>query len=121
MLAAALRDGIVDNLVFNPPYRREKGADKDLAWLFVEKALRIARHKVAVLHRLAWGFEGMGDRRRPSRSAWLETKPLARVWSFPWRVNIPPGRLLRAGKVKRGGGSMPYAWFVFEKGWQGPP
>lgn len=120
MLGAHVRDGLIDNIVMNPPYRRQKGDDKDLAWRFVEKALDTARHKVAVLHRLAWGVEGMGDTNRPSRAAWLETAPLARVWAFSWRVNIPPGAMLRAGTVKRGGGSIPYAWFVFEQGWRGP-
>lgn len=93
---------VVDNLIFNPPFAK--------AQAFVEKALTIATHKVAALNRLAW-IEGQG------RSAWLQTTPLARVYAFPWRLNMPPGD--HTGPRK--GGAVAFAWFVWEIGWQGPP
>jgi hypothetical protein len=74
---------------------------------------RIA-HKVAMLLPLTF-LEG--QRKAP----WLQSTPLARVHVFTWRISMPPGELLVAGKVKPEGGKKCFAWFVFEHGWQGPP
>lgn len=91
-----------EHLIFNPPF--------NLADMFVRKALTIATHKVAALNRLAW-LEGQ------ARSAWLQTTPLARVWVFPWRLNMPPGD--HAGPRK--GGAVAFAWMVWRHGWTGAP
>lgn len=96
------RGWLFDNLIFNPPFNK--------AQAFVEKALAIATHKVAALNRLAW-LEGQG------RAAWLQSTPLARVYVFPWRLNMPPGD--HTGPRK--GGAVAFAWMVWEHGWQGPP
>lgn len=90
------------NLIFNPPFNE--------AQAFVERALTIATHKVAALNRLAW-LEGQ------QRSDWLQGTPLARVYVFPWRLNMPPGD--HTGPRK--GGAVAFAWCVWEHGWQGPP
>lgn len=95
----------VDNIVCNPPFK--------LATAFVDKALTIASHKVAMLLPLTF-LEG--QRKAP----WLQRTPLARVHVFSWRISMPPGELLVAGKVKPEGGKKCFAWFVFEHGWQGP-
>lgn len=95
-----------DNVIANCPYK--------VAQAYAERALKIARHKVALLLPLTF-LEGS------KRSAWLATSPLARVHVFPWRISMPPGEMLQAGEVEPVGGKKAYAWFVWEKGWQGPP
>jgi len=92
----------VNNIVTNPPFNK--------AQAFVEKALTIATHKVAALNRLAW-IEGQ------QRSDWLQTTPLARIYAFPWRLNMPPGD--HTGPRK--GGAVAFMWCVWEIGWTGPP
>lgn len=93
------------NIICNPPYKHAQ------AW--AERALSIAKHKVALLLPLTF-LEGQ------ARSQWLESSPLARVHVFPWRISMSPGELLTAGKVEPTGGKKAYAWFVWEHGWQGP-
>jgi hypothetical protein len=99
-------DGI-DNIVSNPPFH------KDVLVPWIDKALSIAAHKVAMLLPLTF-LEGR------KRVAWLETTPLARVHVFAWRISMPPGELLQAGAVRPEGGKKAFAWFVWEKGWTGP-
>lgn len=96
---------VVDNIISNPPF--------NLAQAFAERALSIARHKVAFLLPLTF-LEGM------KRAQWLSASPLARVHVFSWRISMPPGELLAAGKVKPVGGKKAFAWFVWERGWVGP-
>jgi len=55
-----------------------------------------------------------------ARAAWLQTTPLARVHVFSWRISMPPGELLTAGKLKATGGKKCFAWFIWEIGWRGP-
>lgn len=95
----------IDNIVCNPPF--------NLAREFVTCALVMASHKVAMLLPLTF-LEGA------KRSRWLQTTPLARVHVFPWRISMPPGDLLAAGKVRPVGRKNAYAWFVWEQGWRGP-
>jgi hypothetical protein len=95
----------VDNIVSNPPF--------NLAREFIDKALTIAAHKVAMLLPLTF-LEG--QRKAP----WLRSTPLARVHVFTWRISMPPGELLVAGKVKPEGGKKCFAWFVWEHGHAGP-
>lgn len=95
----------VDNIVCNPPFKDPT--------LYVDRALAIARHKVACLLPLTF-LEGM------KRAQWLSASPLARVHVFSWRISMPPGELLAAGAVKPQGGKKAFAWFVWEQGWVGP-
>jgi len=95
----------IANIVSNPPF--------NLSRQFADKALSIATHKVAFLLPLTF-LEGQ------ERCVWLETTPLARVHVFAYRVSMPPGELLTAGKVKPEGGKKAFAWFVWEQGWRGP-
>jgi hypothetical protein len=96
----------VDNIISNPPF--------NLARPFIDKALTIASHKVAMLLPLTF-LEGQ------ARARWLATTPLARVHVFSWRISMPPGELFVAGKIKAEGGKKCFAWFCWEHGWQGPP
>lgn len=97
--------GLIANIVSNPPF--------NLARHFVDKALSIATHKVAFLLPLTF-LEGA------ARAQWLDTTPLARVHVFSWRISMPPGELLAAGKVRPTGGKKAFAWFVWERNWRGP-
>ncbi len=92
----------VDNIVTNPPY----GVIEE----YVAHALRLADRKVAILARLAF-LEG--QKRRAKFAAW----PLARVWVSSRRMSMPPG----GTEIPAKGGTIAYAWFVFEHGHSGPP
>lgn len=95
----------IDNIVCNPPYKDPTR--------YVDRALCIARHKVACLLPLTF-LEG------EKRARWRLRTPLARIRTFSWRINMPPGELLQAGKVEAKGGTKAFAWFIWEHGWQGP-
>jgi hypothetical protein len=95
----------VDNVISNPPF--------NLAREFIDRALTIATHKVAMLLPLTF-LEGQ------ARARWLLTTPLARVHVFSWRISMPPGELLTAGKVEAKGGKKCFAWFVWAKDHEGP-
>lgn len=92
----------VSHIVSNPPYGDIQ------RW--IERALSMADGKVAVLARLAL-LEGQ------KRRAFFADAPLARVWVSSRRMSMPPG----GTDVKAGGGTIAYAWFVFEHGHVGAP
>lgn len=93
---------VVDNIVSNPPFA--------IAEPFLRQALRLARHKVALLLRLSWA-EGQGRR-------WIwDESPIAAIHPFAARVSMPPGDSHVAAK----GGAVAFAWFIWSKDWQGPP
>ncbi len=95
--------GVCDTIITNPPYT--------LAQIFVEHGLRVARRRVIILHRLAWGFEGV------ERGQWIDQMPLARFYSARKRISMPP-----AGRgITPKNGSTAFAWFVFEHGHHGEP
>lgn len=96
-------DHQVDNIVSNPPY--------DKAEAFVRKALAITRFKVAFILRLSF----LESRRRREL---FERTPLARVWVFSDRVSMPPGC---RPDIEAKGGSVAYAWFVWDQDHRGPP
>lgn len=91
-----------DHIISNPPYK--------IIEQFISHALHIVEGKVCLLARLAL-LEGQ------KRRQLLETTPLARVWVSSRRVSMPPG----GTDIKATGGSIAYAWFVWEHGHQGPP
>ena len=70
----------------------------------------MASGKVAVLARLAL-LEGI-KRRELFRST-----PLARVWVSSRRVSMPPG----GSDIEAKGGSIAYAWFVWDHAHTGSP
>jgi hypothetical protein len=91
----------VQNIVTNPPYR--------LAEAFVRKALESTSHKVAMLLKLAF-LEGQ------SRYRLFQETPLKSVYIFSERVS-----LYRGGAENRGGGTIAFAWFVWEHGYAREP
>jgi hypothetical protein len=85
----------VDNIICNPPFK--------LAEDFIERALGIARLKVAMLVRLAF-LEGS---RRHERL--FANRPPARALVFRSRVSMPPG-----GKgIEAKGGAVAFQWLVW--------
>jgi hypothetical protein len=93
-----------DAVITNPPYRDIEA--------FVRRALMGPARKIAVLARLAF-LEGQ-DR---GANFWRHV-PLARVLVFSKRLNMPPADI--PPEVKRAGGTIAFAWFVFEPGHDGP-
>ncbi len=67
--------------------------------------------KVAMLCRLTW-LEGK------ERGLMFRRTPIARVWVFSARVQMPRGG---AEMVKGGGGMIAFAWYVWEHGYVGKP
>ena len=85
-----------DNIVTNPPYNCAEG--------FVASGVRQARHKFALLLRLAF-LEGANR----ANNIFSKTPP-ARVWVFSERITFYP-----AGAERKGSGTTAYAWFVWDK------
>jgi hypothetical protein len=94
---------LAPNVVTNPPFRE--------AQMFVDRALMLTTGKVCMFLRLAF-LEGV------ERGAWFPNTPLARVWIMSRRVPMQRGRLSEAGD---GHGVIAFAWFVWERGHDGPP
>lgn len=93
------------NIVSNPPYA--------LAQAFVEKALSIATHKVAMLVQAKFPYS-------QRRHALFSQRPPARIYFLSTRPSMPPGDKLLAGTVVAKGGKLDYAWIVWSKDHRGP-
>jgi hypothetical protein len=93
------------NIVSNPPFKDAEA--------FVRNGLTIADGKVVFLLRLSW-LTGK------KRSHFLQASPLRRVYVLSPRSSMPPGPVIEAG-VKPGGGTKDFAWFVWERGYEGAP
>jgi len=91
----------VDNIVTNPPY--------NVAEAFVAQGLKLARHKFALLLRLAF-LEGANR----ANTIFLKHPP-ARVWIFSERITF-----YMKGAERAGSGTTAYAWFVWDKHAKGP-
>lgn len=107
-MALAPRDFLAESfdmhgfaMVSNPPY--------SLAEAFVRRALDQGAGKVCILARLAF-LEST------RRTEFFASCGLARVWVSRRRISMPPGGV----DVKAKGGSIAYAWFVFQPGHVGP-
>lgn len=94
-------DRHVANIISNPPY--------GLIEPYIRHALGLAERKVCILARLAL-LEG--QRRR----GLFQTTPLARVWVSAKRISMPPG----GSGIRPEGGSIAYAWFVWDHDHTGP-
>lgn len=95
-------DLLAPNIITNPPFV--------VAQEFAEHALKLGCDKLALICKLAF-LEGV------SRSTWLETTPLRKVYVFKRRLKFN-----RNGDENiKGGGMIAFAWFVWEKGYQGSP
>lgn len=89
----------VNHIVTNPPYR--------LAQQFVEHALSCADSKVAMLCKLAF-LEGK------ARYSLFNQHPIKTVYVFSKRLP-----LTKEGDNRKQSSMIPFAWFVWEKGYAG--
>lgn len=97
-----------DNVITNPPFK--------LAQEFIEKSLDILNDngKIAMFLKVQF-LEGMG------RKEFFEKAPLKYVYVFrarqsPWMNGSPVDE-----KGKKWSSTMCFAWFIFEKGYEGEP
>jgi hypothetical protein len=102
----------LENIISNPPYICAEACVRHL--------LPLARGKVALLLRTAF-LESV------RRDDFYATMPPRRIWVSKERASMPPGvmegRRDRWGAViqpEGRGGTMCYAWFIFEPGYIGP-
>ena len=96
-------DVISDNIITNPPYK--------IALDFVMKAKKQSRNKIAMFLKTVW-LESEG------RYEMFQDKefPLKCVYQFSKRVTLTKG-----GKKMKNSGMIAYAWYVWEKGYEGEP
>lgn len=94
-------DTTYDNIITNPPYK--------LAKEFVDVSLKIAKRKVCMLLKINF-LEGV------TRKEFLKNSPLKYVYVFSKRIS-----LTRHGNPMENKGMITYAWFVWEKGYDGEP
>lgn len=95
-----------DNIVMNPPYGPGEKNQQRLEEQFIDRALQLARGKVAAVLRLAW---------LASRIEWLKSRGCIRIWAIHTRPSMLPGESLVDGEMP-GGGTVDYAWFIFIRG-----
>jgi len=91
-------------IVSNPPFKH--------AQAFVERALEVATHEVAMLLPANW-------RTSDKRSRWLEQTRLWLVLDITPRPSMPPGAVIEAGEAP-GGGREDFAWYLWKKNHTGP-
>jgi hypothetical protein len=96
-----LESRITDNIITNPPY--------NLAEKFVWQSLKLAEKKVALFLRLNF-LESSG------RYQMFKKTPLKQVLVFCKRQTLFPDKI-----VINNGGTIAYAWFIWEKGYIGQP
>ena len=89
----------VNHIITNPPYR--------LAQQFVEHALECVDGKVAMLCKLAF-LEGK------ARYSLFQKNPIKTVYVFSKRLP-----LTKEGDTRKQSSMIPFAWFVWEKGYTG--
>lgn len=92
---------MVANIITNPPFGRG-----DLAMAFIEKAHAVADHKIAV-------FVDLRFIASAKRAGFFARFKPERIWILVPRPSCPPGELLQAGEIKRGGGAQDYCWLIF--------
>lgn len=96
---------LAPNIVSNPPF--------GIAERFVSRAIDLSARKTAMLLPANWV---QGD----TRSRWLETTPLLKVLFITPRPSMPPGPVIEAG-VAPGNGTTDYAWFIWQRDYDGKP
>lgn len=92
----------VDNIVTNPPFFCAKEV--------IEKCLELSNYKVAMLLKLSF-LEGM------KRYDFFQNTPLKKVYVFCKRVTMYP----YGNEKPKNSGTIAYAWYVWEKGYEGEP
>jgi len=93
---------VTDNIITNPPF--------DIGTQFTLHALNVAQRKIAIFHKLAF-LEGTKRATELFSRRQLET-----VYVFSRRVGF-----VIPGQEKHKGGMMAFAWFVWNKEFDGDP
>lgn len=97
---------IYDNVITNPPFK--------YAQEFIEKSLSLSNNKVAIFAKLQL-LEGV------KRREMFKNSPLKKVYVFTKRQTpLRNGQALNPNG-KKWASTMCFAWFVFEKGYNGQP
>lgn len=91
----------VCNIVTNPPYNS--------AQKFIEHGYSLIRRKMALLLRLAF-LEGI----HRANTIFSQIPP-SRIWVFSERISFYP-----KGKSVKGSGTTAYAWYIWDKKYEGP-
>ena len=98
------RFGSVDNVITNPPFR--------FALDFVLQAKKISRKKICILNTTMF-LDGI-----KRYEMWMdEDFPLKTMYQFSGRVGFRKNEVVDQSQS----GLIPWAWFVFEKGYTGKP
>ena len=90
------------SIISNPPF--------DDIHDVAQRCVALAQYKVALICPV----------RRLNAARWLEDLPLRRVWLLTPRPSMPSGSHISEGGYV-GGGTVDFAWLVFEKGYVGVP
>jgi len=94
------------NIISNPPF--------GIAEEFFHHGLSLLPigGKLAFILPMVWlsGFSKKRD--------WLPSSPLRKYFAISPRPSMPPGAVIEAG-IKAGNGTKDFAWFVWEKGYNG--
>ncbi|MDE2103464.1 MAG: hypothetical protein KGL39_39850 [Patescibacteria group bacterium] len=90
-------------IVTNPPFK--------LALPFAQHAVELGATKIALLLKIAF-LEGT------ERGKFFRTNPPRKVWVFSQRLAFVPSGTIPARKLD-GGGMMAFAWFVWQRNYQG--
>ena len=93
---------VCDSIITNPPFFKAKGTEA-----FIRKALKVARHKVAIFTDVK--FLAGGKR----ASGLYAEHPPSRVWILSPRPSCPPGEFLKAGN-RAAGGTADWCWLVWD-------
>ena len=98
------RFGAADNVITNPPFR--------FALDFVLQSKKIARNKICILNATMF-LDGI-----KRYEMWQDKDfPLKTMYQFAGRVGFRKNEIVDQTE----GGLIPWAWFVFEKGYTGDP
>jgi len=90
-----------DNVITNPPYT--------IAKEFIETALYVSRNKVAMLLKLSF-LEGV------TRQRFFKETPFKKIYVFSRRIS-----LTRLGEPMVNKGMITFAWFIWDKQYDGEP
>lgn len=95
-----------DAICCNPPYHIDTG------WVW--RALMLNPVRAAFLLRLNF-LESNG------RNPVLQNTCFRAIYVSSARISMPPGEMIRDGTITVKGGHIAYAWFVWERGYEGEP
>lgn len=87
-------------IVSNPPYQ--------LAEAFIRRALELRVGRIAMLLQAKFPYS-------QRRHRLFSEHPPARIYFLSDRPSMPPGDLLRDGKIKAQGGKMDFCWMVWDR------